>query len=754
MKLSPLVCRAAFLVAVLVASRPGAAAGADSLRLRYAIGMADGALETDGVTFTIELTDAEGGTAVLAERHHAEHAWADGEIDLSAHDGRTVILRFLTGPGTTTTYDWGCWEAPRIIRDEKVLVNLGETRIWRTGLRLPSGEEVPMDSTATGASFRLGPRRCGGETRSGFLAHPPYRRFEGGKAFAEYRLTLGDTVEAVPARGILPVRADGDSPFPMGVAPCFRVSSPLVIDGDTGDWPADLRRAFLAIRSKQQMSVEVSSYRPGWKGGWTGPRDLSSTLFLAWDEVCLYVAEIRRDDKLVFMDTMTQDFLGSDALRLCLTPEPRQRRELSPEDLVLALLPEGEEDRPMIRRCSYGGGPDAVPEGVRLATTLCSDGWVLEAALPFAALGVRPAPGQTLGFQVVVTDSDTPMDRHYEMLWRPRQGPDYWRDPSQFGRIALCVRGFAWAHPGRDLFALGEAPALAGGVFSRAGSPAALLDAVFRGADGSRVALAEGVRLPSGGRVECNRFPALGRGVLETVLRVGEDTCRAVYPVTVVEDRVRDDLGALVQPGEPTLVPSPASRAFRNTVTADGDAFRLCYEGEDERLCYRVRPAAGLDVRIEVGGEVIHAADPGRSGPQVVQGAGIGEAGAWSVAALVSHPAAVAYRVRRSDGLEVAYEVGIEGKTLVLEARSDAGAFSGFRGPLHGFEGEPIFVPYLDPRLGVALAPNGSFVSSWCDWTFTGASRMLQQGGTEYQARTDGTRNPLRERVLVTVSRD
>ena len=744
--------RASMLCLLFLLSAQTYAAGQP--RLVYAIGMSDGAVDTDGVIFRIELTLANGTRTVLAEDLWAEREWKQREVSLAEVDGEEVLLRFVADPGDTTTYDWACWGGPRILRGDEVLLDFAAARMWRSGIVVDGQERSPMAPEETGATFRFGERTCGGVRRQGFFSHPPWKGAgKGGLVFAEYKVLIADGAPAAVTRDLLPAPPPESSPFPMGKAPCFRLASPIAVDGSLDDWPEGLRRAPLAVRYREQVALERVSHKPGWKAGWTGPRDVSAGFYLGWDDEALYIAEVRRDDKLQFMDSMSRDFSGSDSLRICLSRSP-EGAALGEGDAVIAILPEGERDLPMVRVCTYDAElpPGLDAKDIRVAPTLFAGGWILEARVPFSGLGVEPRQGTTLGFQLIVTDSDTPMDRHYELTWRPKESNDYYRAPREFGALTLCSESFAWLGAPRRVYAQGEAPVLDCGTFSlrpeTVGSVSVRLRTpVGKVLPGYEIAAALRARFA----LPCPELTDLGEQRLEYSITVEPDSLAGAIPLEVVRDRGSVDLTALAQPTTPTVVPSVATPTFRNAARLQGKRVVFGYEGEDERIRFVVSPDGGFDIEVWADDVLLCRTDPEATGP--VSGKQAGNTLVAEVRDVRLEDGLLRYACVLGSGERIGCRMEIRGKTLVADMVSAGTEFAEFRGPLHGVRLEEVSVPYLEPRMG-AYRLGGRFVSSYADWTVTGASHLRRLGSTSYVAKTDGTRNPLRERVLLTVSRE
>lgn len=103
-------------------------------------------------------------------------------------------------------------------------------------------------------------------------------------------------------------------------------------------------------------------------------------------------------------------------------------------------------------------------------------------------------------------------------------------------------------------------------------------------------------------------------------------------------------------------------------------------------------------------------------------------------------------------GATVRWRLGLAGRALTVSAESDellAAAFS--LGQVAGVDRRRgVQVPYLAGTLFYLPTP-GLYTGRWLDWTKSNASRA-PQGEAAYHAKTDGTRNPLREEGYVAVS--
>lgn len=159
-----------------------------------------------------------------------------------------------------------------------------------------------------------------------------------------------------------------------------RAETPPVIDGDPSDWPAGL---------PQYTSGTERQFLRG-AGLWQGPDVDSHSLRLIWDEEHLYILAEVRDPEHHQLFTLSAAWQG-DALWLYLTGGP-DARALSAK-VTLAQTPEGPQVWDWVRNTGF-------LRGAVLAWAPQEGGYIYEAALPWASLGVRePRAGLRIGFE-------------------------------------------------------------------------------------------------------------------------------------------------------------------------------------------------------------------------------------------------------------------------------------------------------------------------------------------------------------------
>ena len=85
-----------------------------SIRLEFYIGLAEGAIYSNGVTFVVSLQGDE-----IFRQHHSEQRWQHISLDLTPYRGQQVTLRLTTNPGPNghTGTDWARWGEPKIVSE-------------------------------------------------------------------------------------------------------------------------------------------------------------------------------------------------------------------------------------------------------------------------------------------------------------------------------------------------------------------------------------------------------------------------------------------------------------------------------------------------------------------------------------------------------------------------------------------------------------------------------------------------------------
>jgi hypothetical protein len=242
--------------------------------------------------------------------------------------------------------------------------------------------------------------------------------------------------------------------------------------------------------------------------------------------------------------------------------------------------------------------------------------------------------------------------------------------------------------------------------------------------------------------------------------------------------------GANIGPGKlsfptraKTILPLHGDAKFSNEVRQEGGGYIFTYRGDDCFLAYRFDPALGLSsLRAEFDGS------PSPRGASVAAPLSAPVGGLLDGAKLLFVETATnawlqSARLERgvvtasySDNTTV--QLQIWQKSLVLDVQNLSGQATelNFGRLTNVTEPRTILVPYLTygggARPCVLLSRAGTshvFTSLWLDWYRSNGSEPFAaesagtntasiNGGVRYLPRTDGRRNPLFERVFITVS--
>lgn len=175
----------------------------------------------------------------------------------------------------------------------------------------------------------------------------------------------------------------------------LRFAAPPVIDGDVSEW------GVLTDVSNQIV------YKPA---NWSGTGDTSATYKLVWDANFLYLTVSVVDDhlaqtqrgELIFkgdsVELLFDRDLGGDYADLKLSSDDYQLG-LSPGDLTSG-------DPPPQAYLWYPKDRAGQPAGVTVAAKAASNGYQLEAAIPWTLFGHAPTGGDRFGFALSISDND------------------------------------------------------------------------------------------------------------------------------------------------------------------------------------------------------------------------------------------------------------------------------------------------------------------------------------------------------------
>lgn len=228
-----------------------------------------------------------------------------------------------------------------------------------------------------------------------------------------------------------------------------------------------------------------------------------------------------------------------------------------------------------------------------------------------------------------------------------------------------------------------------------------------------------------------------------------------------------------------TITPIPKEEVVN--ACWNGETIHFGARGERDTIRWRYTPGTGTlsDLWVEIDGRRFQPCAGG--GPVFLLGGREARAGDSDVrveslgSTLRQDTATACWRLSRGgETAEYGYRLRAKGKSLQVSCfeaalAENGGKATAFRiGRTTGTPDADLFrVPYLTLGNGPHLVHwDGIFLSALLDWYHSDASTLevehgnpapgefIYNGGSRYLPKTDGTRNPLRERLIVTVASD
>ncbi|MEX0788470.1 MAG: sugar-binding protein [Anaerolineales bacterium] len=192
-------------------------------------------------------------------------------------------------------------------------------------------------------------------------------------------------VPTAPSGGIRPNGSPAYAPL--------RSSAPT-IDGDLGEWATI---SYVADACTYGCSL------------WSGSTDMSGTYYLTWDASNLYLAVRVRDDAHVSIARGSRMYRG-DIVEIQFDANldtDFTQKTLSLDDTQLGLSP---GNFGSLAPEAYRWYPKAYAgsaASVHVQADSTSDGYTLEASIPWTLLGATPSAGNRYGFALSLSDDDT-----------------------------------------------------------------------------------------------------------------------------------------------------------------------------------------------------------------------------------------------------------------------------------------------------------------------------------------------------------
>jgi hypothetical protein len=199
------------------------------------------------------------------------------------------------------------------------------------------------------------------------------------------------------------------------------------LDGDWGEWKS-------VGREYPATNVVYG------KSKWDNEDDLAGSFYTGWDANYLYIAVKVRDDKYV-QNATGQNIFKGDSVELLIDTNllgDYYDQKLSGDDYQIGIS----AGRPTIGDGNaeaylwFPSGKAGAPAGVKIAGRDEGSVYRLEAAIPWAVLGVTPQSGMRLGFALSISDCDTPGATAQESMVSSAPGRDL-TDPTSWHDLLL-----------------------------------------------------------------------------------------------------------------------------------------------------------------------------------------------------------------------------------------------------------------------------------------------------------------------------
>ena len=206
-----------------------------------------------------------------------------------------------------------------------------------------------------------------------------------------------------------------------------RTGAAPTIDGSVQEWDGGV--------------AATSSIRVYSRNDWDGTDDSEADWRFQWDEQYLYLVVHVTDNIHVQTESGASTYLG-DSLEVQFDTEREKDYEpsVSPDDYQIELSPGDFGAIPAEAIRFRGDGNNTLPEApghnIIVASKRTNDGYILEARIPWADIGVTPSQSLVLGANFNVNDNDTPNSARQEAMYS-NIGTRSYRNPTTWGTVTL-----------------------------------------------------------------------------------------------------------------------------------------------------------------------------------------------------------------------------------------------------------------------------------------------------------------------------
>lgn len=202
------------------------------------------------------------------------------------------------------------------------------------------------------------------------------------------------------------------------------------IDGDIAEW--------IQTHPRPLVINQPANLRSGLprSGKWGGVDDLSGVCYVAWDNTNFYFAASVVDNVHVQTQSGSTIFKG-DHIELWFDTDlggDFTATSMDADDYQIGLSP---GDFASLAPAAYiWSPPNTSPSAIKVAAKTHGTGYTLEAAIPWTTLNFQPTPGAALGFDIDLSDTDTPGAAQQEQMLSSSPNRAY-DDPTSWGNLFL-----------------------------------------------------------------------------------------------------------------------------------------------------------------------------------------------------------------------------------------------------------------------------------------------------------------------------
>ena len=232
-------------------------------------------------------------------------------------------------------------------------------------------------------------------------------------------------------------------PHSEEAAVAVKTYTPVTVNGTLEDWVRRLESSNWTgkLQVKKGQVIEWIRGAPIYLNALTShleagtvksPEDFSAAIYALWDERHFYIAAVVHDDELVTQH-QGEDIWQDDVLELWLDcrHDAVTHTLFQEDEYQLGFSPAGPGRPQAVAWAWRNPRTEPVIQAMTVASSLTPDGYVLEAAVPWAALqGCHPTVGGMIGFNISMADKDN------DQLWtHVAWSGQLHSDPSQFGHL-------------------------------------------------------------------------------------------------------------------------------------------------------------------------------------------------------------------------------------------------------------------------------------------------------------------------------